>query len=226
MTRQLHVIHLGRCAYQAAWARQRAAVEAMRGGSTADTLFLVEHPPVITLGGRAVAAHVRADRARLAAAGVECLEVDRGGDVTYHGPGQLVAYPILDLNAHRRDVGWMLRTLEQAVIDCLRACDIDAWRDPPYTGVWTSAGKIAAIGIGVRRWVTFHGTAINVAPDLRHFQWITPCGIADRPVTSVAHFLGDATPGVWTVGRELTRTLAACFDLEPVDAAVPAEVGP
>lgn len=226
MRRPLHVTALGRCPYTNAWARQRAEVEARREGSVADALLLVEHPPVITLGRRARAAHILTDRARLAAMGVSCVEVDRGGDVTYHGPGQLVAYPILDLRAHRCDVGWMLRTLEQAVMDCLAVWDVEAWREPPYRGVWTGAGKIAAIGIGIRRWVTFHGTAINVAPDMRHFHWITPCGLADRPVTSLAELLGDATPDVWAVGRAFATALADCFDLAIADADAPAEVRP
>lgn len=214
MSRRLRVEVLGRCDYGTAWARQRELVDAARDGSRADTLLLVEHPPVITLGRRADPAHVLLDRARLAALGVECVEVDRGGDVTYHGPGQLVAYPIIDLRAHRCDVGWMLRSLEGAVMRCVGDWGIAAFRDPPYTGVWTAAGKIAAIGIGVRHWVTFHGTAINVAPDLAHFRWITPCGIADRPVTSMAQALGAATPDVWTVGRAFARVLADTFDLE------------
>lgn len=223
MTRSLHVIRLGRCAYADAWARQRAAVDAKRAGSAADTLFLVEHPPIITLGRRARAEHVLVDRARLAAQGVECVQVDRGGDVTYHGPGQLVAYPIIDLKAHRCDVGWMLRTLEQVMIDCVATWGVVARRDPPYTGVWTDRGKLGAIGIGIRHWVTFHGIALNVAPDMRHFQWITPCGLADRPVTCLAEFLGEDTPDVWTVGDAFAATLAGHFDLTLVPGAAAAQ---
>lgn len=221
MTRTLDVVDLGRCAYRAAWERQRAAARAKFDGSDRDTLFLVEHPSVITLGRRAAAEHVVLDRDRLAAEGVECIDVDRGGDVTYHGPGQLVAYPVIDLKAHRRDVGWMLRQLEQAVIDCLAHWGIAGFRDAPYTGVWTDAGKVAAIGIAVNHWVTYHGTAINVAPDMRHFQWITPCGIPDRSVTSMAQWLGEDTPAVHAVGARFAHCLADVFNVSVRQAAVP-----
>jgi len=213
MARALDVVRLGRCAYQDAWRLQRDAAAAKAHGSDHDALFLVEHPPVITRGRRAEAGHVLLQPTELEARGIEVIDVDRGGDVTYHGPGQLVAYPVIDLKAHREDVGWMLRSLEQAIIDCLATWHIDGFRDPPYTGVWTARGKIAAIGIAVRHWVTYHGMSLNVDPDMTHWQLITPCGIADRPVTTMRSFLGDS-PDLWDVADRFVETFAAVFGCE------------
>jgi len=215
MNRPLEVLQLGPCDYRSAWERQHSLARGKYAASSADTLLLVEHPPVITLGRRADRQHILVNEAALAEHGVECIPVDRGGDVTYHGPGQLVAYPIIDLKAHRQDIGWLLRGLEQAVIDCLAIWNIPAFRDPPYTGVWTRRGKIAAIGIAVSHWVSYHGLSLNVCPNLGHFSWITPCGIADRPVTSMAEFLGDGTPDIWSVAERLTQALAAIFGCTP-----------
>src|SRR5437867_8327732 len=149
-------------------------------------MLLLQHPPVVTLGRNARAGHVREAR------DLPVFEVERGGDVTFHGPGQLVGYPILDLTGHRQDLHWYLRTLEQALIEALAALGVPAERKPGYTGVWTRGGtrKIASIGIHVKQWVTWHGFALNVTTDLSYFDRIVPCGIPGVEMTSVERELG------------------------------------
>jgi lipoate-protein ligase B len=178
--RILEVVRDGLVPYQDALARQRRlAEERIAGTLRHDLLWLLEHPPVVTLGRTSHAEHlIRGD-------GVEVVEVERGGDVTYHGPGQLVGYPILDLRQHRQDLHWYLRTLEQALIHALAALGIPAERNPGYTGVWTRGRKIASIGIHVKQWVTWHGFALNVSTDLDAFDRIVPCGIPGVVMTSV-----------------------------------------
>ena len=148
--------------------------------------------PVITIGRGGTPAHVLASPADLARAGVRVRESSRGGDVTYHGPGQLVAYPIIDLSRHGpgRDLHRYLRALEQVVVDMLGEFGIVGRREPGLTGVWTVRGKVAAVGVAVRRWVTMHGFAVNVCPAMEHFRLIVPCGIVGRPVTSMSALLG------------------------------------
>lgn len=161
-------------------------------GQAPNTLFLLEHTPVVTLGKDADTAHLLLDEKRYEGEGIELLETTRGGDVTYHGPGQLVAYPILNLRHWKPSVGWYLRTLEAVIIDVLAGYGLEGERVEGLTGVWVRGAKVAAIGIGVRRWTTFHGIAINVNPNMAHFGTIVPCGIGDRPVTSLAMLLGEA----------------------------------
>jgi len=180
MTRALEVIEAGLVPYGEALDRQRQLAEdRIAGRLDHDVLLLLEHPPVVTLGRNSHAAHL------LQPAGIEVFEVERGGDVTFHGPGQLVGYPILDLSAYKRDLHWYLRTLEQALIEALGYLDIPAERNPGYTGVWTRGKKIASIGIHVKQWVTWHGFALNVATDLADFDRIVPCGIPGVVMTSV-----------------------------------------
>ncbi len=181
--------------------RQRERHGAVRTGRAPNTLFLLEHAPVITLGRNAHREHVLLDDEELTRRGIALAETDRGGDVTYHGPGQLVAYPILDLRHWRCSVGWYLRTLEEAVIRTLDGYGLKGKRLEGLTGVWVDGAKVAAIGVGVRDWVTFHGTAINVDPDMTHFEAIIPCGIADKPVTSLRRLLGNAPPMAEVAGR-------------------------
>ena len=169
---------------------RRAEVEA---GRAPNTLFLLEHSAVITQGRNAQPQHVLAEDAHLESLGVAKVTADRGGDVTYHGPGQLVAYPILRLTEWRCSISWYLRTLEQVIIEVLAAYGIEAWREDGHTGVWTARGKVAAIGVGVHAWTTFHGIALNVNTNMEHFELIVPCGISDRPVVSI-HQLLDAPP--------------------------------
>jgi lipoyl(octanoyl) transferase len=151
-----------------------------------DVLLLVEHPPVITLGRGTRPSSLPIAPAELERRGVEVFEVERGGDVTFHGPGQLVGYPILDLRGHRQDLHWYLRSLEDVLIQALGALDIEADRNPGLTGVWTAGRKIASIGIHVKQWVTLHGFALNVTTDLDPFDLIVPCGIRQVVMTSVA----------------------------------------
>jgi len=185
---QLH--KFGRVRYQDAWALQRQWVELRRAGEIPDRLLLLEHPPVITLGRNARREHLLSCPEMLAAEGIEVVETNRGGDVTFHGPGQLVGYPILDLSAIRKDVVWYVRTLEEAIIRTLIDLGLAAGRRAGMTGVWVGDGKVAAIGIHISRWITSHGFALNVETDLGCFRHIVPCGIASHPVTSLEELLG------------------------------------
>lgn len=173
-------------------ALQRTLVEERRAGRIGDVLLLLEHPHVLTLGARSdsARAHVIATPERLAQLGVEVFETGRGGDVTYHGPGQVVGYPILDLRPDRQDVHRYVRGLEEVMIRVTGAYGIEAGRIEGLTGAWVRAEKIGAIGVRVSRWITSHGFAFNVATDLTYFQLIVPCGISDRGVTSLSRLLG------------------------------------
>lgn len=185
-TRPLLVTTLGTMSYAAALDVQRAAAKARLDGVLPDDLLLlVEHPPVVTTGRSTKTGHVLLTPQLLAARGVELFDVDRGGDVTFHGPGQLVGYPIVDLQHHTPDLHWYLRQLEAALIRALATFDIRAERNPGLTGVWTEGRKIASIGVHARQWVTWHGFALNVTTDLSYFDMLVPCGIADVTMTSV-----------------------------------------
>ena len=173
--------------------RQIACRDAVARGEASSTLFLLEHAPVITLGREADEAHLLKSREALASSGIAVVETDRGGDVTYHGPGQLVAYPILDLKTLGMSVTGYLRSLEEVLIGVLAQYGLRGERLEGLTGVWVDGAKIAAIGIGVRRWVTYHGIALNVEPNMGHFGLIVPCGIPNKPVTSLAECV-EETP--------------------------------
>ena len=189
--RTLEVIEAGSVPYAEAleWQR-RLADDRIARRLDHDVLVLLEHPPVVTLGRNSHAAHL------LERDGIEIHEVERGGDITYHGPGQLVGYPILDLTQYKQDLHWYLRTLEQALIDALALLEIPAERNPGFTGVWTCGRKIASIGIHVKQWVTWHGFALNVTTDLSHFDRIVPCGIQGVEMTSVKNEKGVGS-GEW-----------------------------
>ena len=191
----MDVRRLGRLPYDEAWSLQNRLAEARRAGLVPDTLILLEHPHTYTIGRSGTRDHVFLNEAEMAALGITCLDVDRGGDVTYHGPGQLVGYPILDLGP-KPDVGLYLRNLEGCLIDVLGDFGIDAGRLSGYTGVWIGDRKIAAIGIKVSQGVTTHGFALNVSTDLSLFTHILACGIPDKGVTSMALELGAAPPMV------------------------------
>jgi lipoate-protein ligase B len=203
----LRAVDLGQTAYRDAYARQLALVEARKAGEGDDTVLLVEHPHVITVG------RSRAALANIVAPGdVEVVEIERGGDVTYHGPGQLVAYPIVLLREGERDLHKFLRNLEEAVIRTLARFDLAAGREPGKTGVWLDSQlgtrkKICSMGIACRRWVTFHGLALNVTTDLAYFFRINPCGFESSVMTSMADELG-AAPGLSEVKRALADELA------------------
>jgi len=190
--RTLDVRHLGLVPYAEALALQRSLVDERRAGHIGDTLLLLEHPHVITLGvrGDGGRSHLLASSETLAARGVEVHETGRGGDITYHGPGQLVGYPIIDLKPDRCDVHRYVRDLEGVLIRTASDYGIDAGRVEGLTGVWVGNEKLAAIGVRIARWITSHGFALNVTSDLDFFKLIVPCGIADRGVTSLSRLVG------------------------------------
>ena len=183
---------------------QQELIAARKQGTAPDHLLLLEHPHVITLGRNGHQENLLASAEIMERAGISYFPTDRGGDVTYHGPGQLVAYPILDLREWKRDVGAFVRAVEQTIIDTLADYGIEAGRIPKLTGVWVDGRKIAAIGVHISRWVTSHGLALNVSTDLSYFQYIVPCGLT-KPVTSMAQL------GVRVTLEEVSRSLAAHF---------------
>ena len=193
---QLLVADLGLLSYEDALGLQRAVARARISGAIAeDVLLLVEHPPVVTLGRSSKQHHLLASPELLAKRGVELFEVERGGDVTFHGPGQLVGYPIVDLKRHKQDLHWYLRQVEEVLIRAVGAFGIEAERNVGLTGVWTHGRKLASIGVHARDWVTWHGFALNVTTDLTYFNLIVPCGIAAVQMTSVARELSAGADG-------------------------------
>lgn len=217
--RVLEVVHAGLVPYGEAldWQR-RLAEDRIAGRLPHDLLLLLEHPPVLTLGRNSHATNL------LRPDGVEVFEVERGGDVTFHGPGQLVGYPILDLRQHRQDLHWYLRTLEQALIDGLAELGIPAERNSGWTGVWTRGRKIASIGIHVKQWVTWHGFALNVTTDLGWFDRIVPCGIPGVVMTSVeketGRGAGEGGTGVWEqTTAAVVRGFEKTFEMTAKEAA-------
>jgi lipoyl(octanoyl) transferase len=216
--RALWVARLGTVPYAEALELQRAAARARIAGEIAeDVLLLLEHPPVVTLGRSSKDRHLVASPELLAARGVELHEVERGGDVTFHGPGQLVGYPIVDLKRHRQDLHWYLRQVEAALIDASGALGVAAGRVQGYTGVWTAYGrrKIASIGVHARDWVTWHGFALNVSTDLSYFGLIVPCGIQGVEMTSVARELGRPVE-MAEVESVVAQAFGRAFHLTPV----------
>jgi lipoyl(octanoyl) transferase len=213
----LVVQRAGLVPYETGLALQADLVAARKAGTIADTLVLLQHPPVITLGVkvRQSREHVLATDDELAAKGIALFEAGRGGDVTYHGPGQLVGYPILDLKPDRMDAHRYVRDLEDALIGACGDFGLAAERKTGLTGVWVGDEKVAAIGVRLSRWVTSHGFALNVATDLQHFGLIVPCGIADRGVTSLSRLLGNA-PAMSTVEDRVIHHICRVFDRSPV----------
>ena len=209
--RTARVVECGTMPYAQAWALQRALVAARQADRIDDTLLLVEHPPVITIGRAGRTANILAPRDLLAARGFDVYETERGGDVTYHGPGQLVGYPIVDLRALDEDVVRYVRLLEKTLIDALGQFGIAAMRVRGYTGVWVGEAKIAAIGVAVKRKVTMHGFALNVVPDLDHFAVINACGLG-KPVTSMRRLL-DRPVSVEEVQPVVARAFGAAFSM-------------
>jgi len=187
-----------------------------------DMLLLVEHPPVITLGRGFHVENLPTPREFLEAKGVEVFDVERGGDVTYHGPGQLVGYPIFDLGEHRKDLHWFLREMEGSLIDALDAFGIAGDRNPGYTGVWTGGRKIASIGIHVKQWVTWHGFALNVTTDLSYFDLIVPCGIPNVVMTSIQREIAErAGRDLWNrTVDQVVLGFAERFAMRPQMAAL------
>lgn len=215
----LLVVDLGLREYAEALSFQRAmAVARLERRLAHDVLLLVEHPPVITLGRSSKAAHLVASPELLAARGVAVHEVERGGDVTFHGPGQLVGYPIIDLTGHRQDLHWYLRQLEAVLIAAVGTFGVPAERNPGKTGIWTQGRKLASIGVHARQWVTWHGFALNVSTDLGYFDLMVPCGIPDVTMTSLAAELGpgDAASLGPAVRSAVIDAFGAAFARTPV----------
>ena len=219
--RELLVVDLGSLPYAAALELQRdVARRRITGEIAEDVLLLVEHPPVVTLGRTAKGSNLMASPDFLASHGVELFEVERGGDITFHGPGQLVGYPVIDLKRHRKDLHWYLRQVEEALIQAIDVFGIAGGRVDKYTGVWVEADrdsrrKIASIGVHARDWVTWHGFALNVNTDLRYFDLIVPCGIAGVTMTSVARELRQGAADIRAVANEVTGAFGRVFDLTP-----------
>ena len=215
--RELWTVPLGQLAYVEVLELQRSlARERISGAIPQDLLLLVEHPPVVTLGRSSKQKHLVASPEFLQSKGVELFEVERGGDVTFHGPGQLVGYPIIDLKRHRQDLHWYLRKIEEALINSLADYGVPGERNTAYTGVWTHGKKIASIGVHARDWVTWHGFALNVTTDLSYFDLIIPCGIDGVVMTSLARELGLEDISMQDVRDRVTAKFAEAFDLTAV----------
>ncbi len=206
--------------YGAAWDLQRSLVEKRKQGLIPDQLLFVEHPHVLTLGRNGSMRNLLAGDDALHAAGISFFAIDRGGDITYHGPGQIVGYPIFDLREWKRDVVAYVRAIEQAIIGTLGEFGIESGRSDGATGVWADGRKVAAIGVHISRWVTSHGFALNHTTDLSYFKYIVPCGLT-RPVTSMAE-LGSAAPRADVIAV-LARHFATNFELELIESLTHSE---
>ncbi|HTR97526.1 MAG TPA: lipoyl(octanoyl) transferase LipB [Candidatus Acidoferrales bacterium] len=218
MSDVLNVCALGVTPYREGLAIQDALVRARAAGETGDWLLYPDHPPVLTVGRAGSEGAVVADALTLAELGIELFEVPRGGDVTWHGPGQLVGYPIVGLDRVERDLHRWLRTLEEALIRALGQWGLRANRSPGRTGVWIGECKIASIGVAVRRWVGYHGFALNVSPDLSWFSLIHPCGLRGVRMTSMAEQLGSRAPSLAEARDSVTTELAQLLGITPVRA--------
>ena len=222
------ITDLGLVSYSEALALQQRLAAARKSGLIDDVFLLCEHPHVITLGRNANRENLLASEHVLRQKAVELHSTNRGGDVTYHGPGQIVGYPILNLARIKRDVGWYVRTLEEAMIRASADFGATAYRVPGKTGIWVQAGgseeKLAAIGVHISRWVTSHGFAYNVSTDLRFFDLIVPCGIADRKATSLEKLLGHTVDPAGVAPR-IARHLAELFGLEGKEVSKPDLLG-
>ncbi|MCX7841570.1 MAG: lipoyl(octanoyl) transferase LipB [Clostridia bacterium] len=216
----INVAYLGKMEYGEALRLQERLLDLRHQGKTEDILLIVEHPPVLTVGRRGSDSNILLSRDILKGMGVEVFNVSRGGDVTYHGPGQIVGYPIMDLNNFGKDIKDFVWKVEEVFIRLLnKEFAIEAQRDEKkYTGVWVGNEKITAIGIAVKKWISMHGFAFNVNTDLSHFNWIVPCGITDKGVTSVQKLVGKPVDF-----EQLCRTVVSCFcevfDVQPVHLA-------
>ncbi len=204
-TRVIHVLDLGLRSYAPVHSLQRQAVERVRTKAAPEVLILVEHRPAITLGRRADASNIILDSQALERLGIEVYRIERGGDVTYHGPGQLVAYPILRLHEHSLGASDYMHRLEDVVIATLADLGIEAHRREGYIGVWVGRNKVCALGVRIMRGVTMHGLALNIDPDMSHWTTIVPCGIRDGGVTSVRALLGHAPDRTLVKERLLAR---------------------
>ncbi|HEX9976245.1 MAG TPA: lipoyl(octanoyl) transferase LipB [Dehalococcoidales bacterium] len=198
--------------YREAYERQKRLWSLRLSGEMPDILLLLEHPPTFTIGKSSKLENLLLTKEELAQRGISLFFTDRGGDITYHGPGQLVAYPIIDLRSWDKDIHRYIRSLEEVTIRTLADFSIAGGRDEKHVGVWVGSEKIAAIGVGVRKWVTMHGLALNVNPNLEHFALINPCGILDRGVTSMTRLLGHEVP-IEDVAERLAGHFAQVFSV-------------
>ncbi|NUN71287.1 MAG: lipoyl(octanoyl) transferase LipB [Bacteroidetes bacterium] len=210
---QLLVIDLGRTRYADTWELQKRIFAARLERRIGDVLLLTEHEPVFTLGKGADENHLLATDAELSEKKIDMFWIDRGGDVTFHGPGQIVGYPIIDLNLHYNDIHRYLRDIEEMIIRTLKEYGVEGGREKEFTGVWVKNEKIAALGVKVSKWITMHGFALNVQTDLSFFDRIIPCGIFHKGVTSLHNVLGRPVP-ITEVHVHLIRHFADIFSLQ------------
>ena len=204
-----NILDLGKSHYNDAWELQKKLQSQRISGQIDDQLLLVEHFPVYTLGKNTPKEHLLTKESD----NISIIQTDRGGDITFHGPGQLVGYPILDLNQYKRSISWYMRELEQLIIDVLKEYDINAGRKKGLTGVWVKGKKIAALGVRISKWVTMHGFSLNINPDLKYYQGIIPCGITEYGVTSMADLLNDDVPNMSEIKDTLVKHFIAIFSV-------------
>jgi lipoate-protein ligase B len=204
-----NILDLGKSHYNDAWELQKRLQSQRISGQIDDQLLLVEHFPVYTLGKNTPKEHLLIKESD----NISIIQTDRGGDITFHGPGQLVGYPILDLNQYKRSISWYMRELEQLIIDVLKEYDINAGRKKGLTGVWVKGKKIAALGVRISKWVTMHGFSLNINPDLKYYQGIIPCGITEYGVTSMADLLNDDVPNMSEIKDILVKHFIAIFSV-------------
>ena len=204
-----NILDLGKSDYNDAWELQKKLQSQRISGQIDDQLLLVEHFPVYTLGKNTPREHLLTKESD----NISIIQTDRGGDITFHGPGQLVGYPILDLNQYKRSITWYMRELEQLIIDVLKEYDISAERKKGLTGTWVKDKKIAALGVRISKWVTMHGFSLNINPDLKYYQGIIPCGITDYGVTSMFDLLGDDVPAMSEIKETLVQHFIAKFSV-------------
>ena len=216
MPKKLDIIKYGMINYKKAYKLQLELLEKRYQNKINDTLLLVEHPPIFTIGASGTRDNILAADKLLAQAGIEVFETNRGGDITYHGPGQLVGYPILNLKEHTKDLHWLLRSYEEVFIRLLKEYNIQADRIKGLTGVWVGNKKITAIGVGVRHWITYHGFAFNINPNLEHFSYIIPCGIKDKGVTSLKKEMGFETKKEEVI-EKIIKYFTQVFEMDVVD---------
>ena len=201
-----NILDLGLSDYKDTWKLQKKLQSKRILGEIEDHLLLVEHPPVFTLGKNASKQHIINN-----SEDVSIIQTDRGGNITFHGPGQLVCYPILDLNHYKRSITWYMRELEQLIIEVLGEYDIKASRKKGLTGTWVKDKKIAALGVRISRWVTMHGFSLNISPDLNFYKNIIPCGIKEYGVTSMAKIMGNEVPSMDEVKGKMTKHFTKNF---------------
>ena len=209
MDEAYNILDLGTSRYEDAWDLQKQLQSKRISGQINDQLILVEHPPVYTLGKNSPKEHLLIKESE----NISIIQTDRGGDITFHGPGQLVGYPILDLNQYKKSVSWYMRELEQLIIDVLKEYDIIADRKKGLTGAWVRDKKIGALGVRISKWVTMHGFSLNIDPDLQYYQGIIPCGISGYGVTSMANLLGENVPSMADIKETIVKQFITNFSV-------------